>query len=259
MPGVELAGFLVPVWLRIDRRARSRRLCRLAFARSSHSAALAGCGHLLRASTVRDRDCLARVMYFESIRSSDEGMLAVGTVVMNRVESDKYPNSVCAVVGQNNQFAPGALSRDDAGGRRAATAPTASPTRCSRQAAPRRRQGDVLPHRRPHLQLHQHALRRGRRRQRLLRAQADAGEELHPAHGHRAGGAARFDRRVAAGFFGKAWVAANPVRDRSHAAGVAAGHMSQPRRIEAGPSAGLRRTRRLRHRASIEALILASN
>jgi spore germination cell wall hydrolase CwlJ-like protein len=54
---------------------------------------------------------MARVMYFESIRSSDEGMLAVGTVVMNRVESDKYPNTVCGVVGQKNQFAPGVLSK----------------------------------------------------------------------------------------------------------------------------------------------------
>jgi spore germination cell wall hydrolase CwlJ-like protein len=38
-------------------------------------------------------------------------MLAVGTVVMNRVESDKFPDTVCAVVGQKNQFAPGVLSR----------------------------------------------------------------------------------------------------------------------------------------------------
>jgi hypothetical protein len=50
-------------------------------------------------------------MYFESIRSSDEGMLAVGTVVMNRVESGKYPSTVCGVVGQKNQFAPGVLSK----------------------------------------------------------------------------------------------------------------------------------------------------
>jgi len=54
---------------------------------------------------------MARVMYFESVRSSDEGMLAVGTVVMNRVHSREFPNSVCAVVGQPNQFAAGALSR----------------------------------------------------------------------------------------------------------------------------------------------------
>jgi hypothetical protein len=50
-------------------------------------------------------------MYFESIRSSDEGMLAVGTVVMNRLESGKYPRTVCGVVGQKNQFAPGVLSK----------------------------------------------------------------------------------------------------------------------------------------------------
>jgi hypothetical protein len=50
-------------------------------------------------------------MYFESIRSSDDGMLAVGTVVMNRLESGRYPTTVCGVVGQKNQFAPGVLSK----------------------------------------------------------------------------------------------------------------------------------------------------
>jgi spore germination cell wall hydrolase CwlJ-like protein len=55
--------------------------------------------------------CMTRVMYFESNRSSDEGMLAVGTVVMNRVESREFPDNVCGVVGQKNQFAPGVLSR----------------------------------------------------------------------------------------------------------------------------------------------------
>lgn len=58
-----------------------------------------------------ERECLARAMYFESNRSSAEGMLAVGTVVMNRVASDEYPDSVCAVVGQPRQFADGVLSR----------------------------------------------------------------------------------------------------------------------------------------------------
>ena len=59
----------------------------------------------------RDQECLARAMYFESNRSSETGMLAVGTVVMNRVASERYPNSVCDVVGQRNQFAPGVMSR----------------------------------------------------------------------------------------------------------------------------------------------------
>ena len=59
----------------------------------------------------KDQECLARAMYFESNRSSEAGMLAVGTVVMNRVASGRYPTSVCGVVGQRNQFAPGVMSR----------------------------------------------------------------------------------------------------------------------------------------------------
>ena len=70
---------------------------------------LAGCGTISTASN--ERQCMARAMYFESVRSSDDGMLAVGTVVMNRVKSGKYPKSVCGVVGQRNQFAPGVLSK----------------------------------------------------------------------------------------------------------------------------------------------------
>jgi len=73
---------------------------------------LAGCGSVPKgASGSKARACLARAMYFESNRSSAEGMLAVGTVVMNRVESGQYPSSVCGVVGQPKQFAPGVLSK----------------------------------------------------------------------------------------------------------------------------------------------------
>ena len=73
---------------------------------------LAGCGHLggIGQPALTERECMARVMYFESNRSSDDGMLAVGTVVMNRLESPKYPKSVCGVVGQPRQFADGALT-----------------------------------------------------------------------------------------------------------------------------------------------------
>lgn len=56
-------------------------------------------------------ECLARAMYFESNRSSRNGMIAVGTVVLNRVHSDAYPNTVCGVVGQKNQFAPGVMTK----------------------------------------------------------------------------------------------------------------------------------------------------
>ena len=56
-------------------------------------------------------ECMTRVMYFESNRSSPDGMLAVGTVVMNRVNSHQFPGDVCGVVSQKNQFADGVLSR----------------------------------------------------------------------------------------------------------------------------------------------------
>ena len=59
----------------------------------------------------KERECLARAMFFESHRSSREGLVAVGTVVMNRVKSEQYPDTICGVVGQKNQFAPGVLSR----------------------------------------------------------------------------------------------------------------------------------------------------
>ena len=70
--------------------------------------ALAGCSFGPRLSA---QDCMERAMYFESNRSSRDGMIAVGSVVMNRVESGKFPNSVCEVVGQKNQFAKGVLTR----------------------------------------------------------------------------------------------------------------------------------------------------
>lgn len=61
--------------------------------------------------TPKDRECLERAMFFESNRSSQDGLMAVGTVVMNRLVSGKYPDTICGVVGQKNQFAPGVLSR----------------------------------------------------------------------------------------------------------------------------------------------------
>jgi spore germination cell wall hydrolase CwlJ-like protein len=58
-----------------------------------------------------ERTCLIRAMYFESNRSSRDGLMAVGTVVMNRVASPLYPNTICDVVGQPRQFAAGVLTR----------------------------------------------------------------------------------------------------------------------------------------------------
>ncbi len=61
--------------------------------------------------TSRDKECMARVMYFESNRSSRDGMVAVGTVVMNRLRSGKHGSTICNVVGEARQFAPGVMTR----------------------------------------------------------------------------------------------------------------------------------------------------
>ena len=68
------------------------------------------------------RECLIRAMYFESNRSSEEGMLAVGTVVMNRLAAPGFPKTICGVVGQKNQFAPGVLHKPMKEGRSKALA-----------------------------------------------------------------------------------------------------------------------------------------
>lgn len=75
---------------------------------------LGGCSFLgmnFAFNRMSEKECMMRAMYFESNRSSAEGMLAVGTVVMNRLRDARYPNSVCEVVGQKNQFAQGVLTK----------------------------------------------------------------------------------------------------------------------------------------------------
>lgn len=62
-----------------------------------------------------ERECLARAMFFESEKTAEDGMLAVGTVVANRLRSGRYGSSICGVVGQRGQFAPGVLSRTMSG------------------------------------------------------------------------------------------------------------------------------------------------
>ncbi len=74
-------------------------------------ALVAGCGRSeAPPPSASDVECLARAMYFESNRSSRDGMIAVGSVVMNRVASDAFPHTICGVVGQPNQFAPGVMT-----------------------------------------------------------------------------------------------------------------------------------------------------
>ncbi len=78
-------------------------------------AVLAGCGSSSQPEKdpppAAEIDGMARAMYFESNRSSRDGMIAVGSVVMNRVGSDDFPDGVCEVVSQKNQFAPGVMTK----------------------------------------------------------------------------------------------------------------------------------------------------
>lgn len=53
-----------------------------------------------------DRYLLANLIYCEAGGESYEGQLAVGAVVMNRVLSSVYPNTITGVIYQRRQFAP---------------------------------------------------------------------------------------------------------------------------------------------------------
>lgn len=44
--------------------------------------------------------CLAEALYFEARGESVKGQFAVAEVILNRVDSSKFPNSVCSVVKQ---------------------------------------------------------------------------------------------------------------------------------------------------------------
>lgn len=91
----------------------SKALLRLA-ALTVAATSLGGCSFLgfnFGMAQLSEKECMMRAMYFESNRSSAEGMLAVGTVVMNRYNDARYPHSICGVVGQKNQFADGVLNK----------------------------------------------------------------------------------------------------------------------------------------------------
>tara|TARA_B110000093_G_scaffold149755_1_gene163405 strand:+ start:1676 stop:2125 length:450 start_codon:yes stop_codon:yes gene_type:complete len=48
--------------------------------------------------------CLAALIFFEARGESLDGQLAVGQVAMNRMESPRWPNDMCAVANQSKQF-----------------------------------------------------------------------------------------------------------------------------------------------------------
>jgi spore germination cell wall hydrolase CwlJ-like protein len=50
--------------------------------------------------------CMALAMYWEARGEGEQGMLAVGSVILNRVEDSRFPDNVCAVVYQGGETPP---------------------------------------------------------------------------------------------------------------------------------------------------------
>ncbi len=51
-----------------------------------------------RDARLAEKDCMARAIYFEARSESEAGQIAVANVILNRVKSKKFPNTICGVV-----------------------------------------------------------------------------------------------------------------------------------------------------------------
>ena len=49
---------------------------------------------------LEELDCMAKNIYFEARNEATVGQLAVGQTVINRVQSSRFPNTICGVVHQ---------------------------------------------------------------------------------------------------------------------------------------------------------------
>lgn len=54
--------------------------------------------------SAEEKYCLQQNIFFEARNQSTLGQVAVAWVTLNRVESSRYPDSICEVVWQNKQF-----------------------------------------------------------------------------------------------------------------------------------------------------------
>ena len=57
-------------------------------------------------------ECMTKNIYFEAAVESTAGKLAVAQVTMNRVNSERYPNTVCKVITQGKHYKNGFPVRD---------------------------------------------------------------------------------------------------------------------------------------------------
>ncbi len=63
-------------------------------------------GQIQAANDQRAQECLGLAIYWEARGEGSRGMQAVGSVVLNRVASKRFPNDVCAVVYQGGETPP---------------------------------------------------------------------------------------------------------------------------------------------------------
>jgi spore germination cell wall hydrolase CwlJ-like protein len=63
----------------------------------------------LHAPQTSELDCLARNIYFEARGEPLVGQIAVAAVTINRVRSERFPNTICSVVWQHWQTASGVI------------------------------------------------------------------------------------------------------------------------------------------------------
>lgn len=78
---------------------------------SGNSGNSGGSGGGAPVSNASDLSMLAAIIQCEAGGGSYDGMLAVGSVVMNRVHSSSFPNTVAGVIYQGGQFSPVASGR----------------------------------------------------------------------------------------------------------------------------------------------------
>ena len=60
----------------------------------------------------KELDCMSKNIYFEAAIESTAGKIAVGQVVLNRINSKYYPDTVCEVVKQGRHYPNGFPVRD---------------------------------------------------------------------------------------------------------------------------------------------------
>ncbi len=68
-------------------------------------------GSDMSTASAGDLELLSTIIYCEAGNQPYEGQLAVGSVVMNRVASSSFPNSISGVIYQSGQFSPVASGR----------------------------------------------------------------------------------------------------------------------------------------------------